>query len=107
MRIGSLAAAAASLAGLPAPAGEVRLDRSQAGAPYGEPTDATHEALRMAAELEGLVLDPVYSGRALAGLIRARRQGDLGPDQTIVFLHTGGFPALFTGLYADWFPLDV
>ena len=105
-RIQTLAGEAASLAGLPAPTGTVALDRSQAGAGYGEPTDATHEALRMAAELEGLVLDPVYSGRALAGLIRACREGEVTTDHPVVFLHTGGLPALLTARYAGWFRPD-
>ncbi len=53
------------------------------------------EAMRTAALTEGLVLDPVYSGRAMAGLIAAVRDGDIRPGQRIVLLHTGGLPGLF------------
>jgi L-cysteate sulfo-lyase len=47
------------------------------------------------AQLEGLLLDPVYSGKAMAGLIGLIEAGRFGPDDTVVFLHTGGTPALF------------
>jgi D-cysteine desulfhydrase len=51
--------------------------------------------MRTAALTEGLVLDPVYSGRAMAGLIAAVRDGDIRPGQRGVLLHTGGLPGLF------------
>ncbi len=66
-----------------------------AGPAYGVPHAATVEAIRMGAALEGLVLDPVYSGKGLAGLIALIRAGRWRPDQDIVFVHTGGAPALF------------
>ena len=53
------------------------------------------EAIKLAAALEGLVLDPVYSGKGLAGLIALIRSGRWTSDQDIVFIHTGGAPALF------------
>ena len=53
------------------------------------------EAIRIAAQREGLLLDPVYSGKAFAGLIGLVRRGDLEPHDTILFVHTGGTPALF------------
>ena len=53
-----------------------------------------NEAVLMLARREGLLFDPVYSGKALAGMIDLIRKGDLG-DGNIVFLHTGGAPALF------------
>ena len=65
-------------------------------------TDDCRQALDLAARLEGLVLDPVYSGKALAGLIAARADGRIAPDQKVVFLHTGGMPALFAAAYAEW-----
>ncbi len=55
----------------------------------------------MTARLEGIVLDPVYSGKAMAGLIAAVRDGRIGHDDTVVFWHTGGAPALFAGRYAS------
>jgi L-cysteate sulfo-lyase len=65
------------------------------GAGYGIPTAGTLEAIRIAAEQEGLLLDPVYSGKAMAGLIDLCRNGFFTKDQNIVFLHTGGMAALF------------
>ena len=52
--------------------------------------------------VEGLLLDPVYSGKAMAGLITAIRDGRVPDDGTIVFLATGGLPALLTPRYTDW-----
>ncbi len=57
------------------------------------------EAIRLAARTEGLLVDPVYTGRALAGLIDLIRRDVFGPDETVLFWHTGGIPALFA--YAD------
>ena len=71
---------------------------SYVGAGYGVPTDSMNEAVLMLARTEGLLFDPVYSGKALAGMIDLVRKGDLG-DGNIVFLHTGGAAALFA--YAD------
>ena len=63
---------------------------------YGLPTDDGIEAIRMFAELEGLLLDPVYSAKGAAGLIDLIRRGELGRDgERIVFLHTGGSVGLF------------
>ena len=59
------------------------------------PNDETMEAIPLAPRHEGLLVDPVYSGKALAGLIALVREGVIVPDQTVVFLHTGGTPALF------------
>ena len=59
------------------------------------------EALKLCASLEGLILDPVYSGKAMAGLIDQVRCGRFSKDHTIVFVHTGGVGALST--YASAF----
>lgn len=98
-----LADAVADLLGRERPIGTLRLDRSQTVAPYGEPTDAVFEALRLVADTEGVVLDPVYSGRAMAGLIAGVARGEFSDESTIVFVHTGGMPALFTSRYRDRF----
>jgi L-cysteate sulfo-lyase len=66
-----------------------------AGPAYGVPHDATLEAIRLAGRLEALPLDPVYSGKGLAGLIALIRQGRWRKDENVIFLHTGGAPALF------------
>ena len=65
------------------------------GEGYGIPTDGGLEAIRMFAELEGILLDPVYTGKAAAGLIDSIRKGRFRKGQRIVFLHTGGSAALF------------
>lgn len=56
---------------------------------------ATIDAIRLAGALEGLVLDPVYTGKGLAGLIAMIRTGRWNKDQNVIFVHTGGAPALF------------
>jgi len=65
------------------------------GAGYGIPTEAMGEAVAMVAQEEGILLDPVYSGKAMAGLIDLIRKGQFGKNETIVFLHTGGAVGLF------------
>ena len=74
---------------------DVRADTSYVGEGYGLPRDDTLEAIRMFAELEGILLDPVYSGKGAAGLIDYCRKGRFGKDERIVFLHTGGSVGLF------------
>ena len=92
-----LTAATAAFAGSDETAAldRVNLVQGYAGPGYGLPTGAMCEALRLAAELEGLILDPVYSGKAMAGLIGLIRDGTIAAGATVVFLHTGGAPALF------------
>ena len=65
------------------------------GAGYGIPTDGMVEALNMLARLEGIFLDPVSSGKGMAGLIDLVRKKTWKADQNIVFLHTGGQVGLF------------
>ncbi len=98
----AMAAATATLAGRPAPVGAVRLDHDRIGDGYGAPSDACREALDLIARSEGVLLDPVYTGKALAGLIAAVRDGRIDGSAPTVFLHTGGLPALFSPRYADW-----
>jgi 1-aminocyclopropane-1-carboxylate deaminase/D-cysteine desulfhydrase-like pyridoxal-dependent ACC family enzyme len=71
------------------------------GEAYGIPTDAMREAVELAARTEGLLLDPVYSGKAMAALIGEVRKGAWRKEQTVVFLHTGGTAAL--SAYVDAF----
>ena len=66
---------------------------------YGRLNDAVHEAIEMAARQEALLLDPVYTGKAMAGLIAHVRSGRIAPGSRVLFLHTGGLPAIFA--YAD------
>jgi D-cysteine desulfhydrase family pyridoxal phosphate-dependent enzyme len=67
----------------------------QMGAGYEVISDAIREAVSLTASLEGVILDPIYNGRAMAGLIGMIRKGELESGQTVVFWHTGGLPALF------------
>lgn len=65
------------------------------GPGYGIPTPACVEAIRLLARTEGIFLDPVYSGKAMAGLIDLIRRGEINHQHKILFLHTGGAPSLF------------
>jgi len=67
----------------------------QLGRGYGEPTPAMLEAVRLLARSEGLLLDPVYGGKAFAGLVTAIRQGEWSHDAAVLFVMTGGLPGLF------------
>lgn len=66
------------------------------GEGYGIPTEAGLEAMTRFARREGILLDPVYTGKAAAGLLERIRQGLIPADATVVFIHTGGQPALFS-----------
>lgn len=101
-RVPEKAVEAAALAGLRAPRGDVQLDRDRFGTGYGATTPACREALDLAARTEGVLLDPVYTGKAMAGLIAAARDGRVASGMRVVFLHTGGLPALFAASYATW-----
>jgi L-cysteate sulfo-lyase len=78
---------------------DIVADCNYIGPGYGEPTEGMNEAILMLARQEGLLFDPVYSGKALAGMIDYAREGRFGSDEKIVFLHTGGSAGLFA--YAD------
>ena len=97
--VGPLAREVAELVGAPVPEGQPWIVRDQVGEAYGAPTDSCLAALRLAARMEALLLDPVYSGKALAGLIA--HVGEIHA-RTIVFLASGGVPALFTSRYEGW-----
>jgi len=74
---------------------EVRLDARFTGAGYGIVGAPEREAIRLVARTEGILLDPVYTGRAMAGLIELVRVGALPSSAPVLFWHTGGAPALF------------
>ena len=74
---------------------EINLTGDFIGEGYGLPTPGSLEAIRLLAQNEGILLDPVYTGKAMAGLIHDIREGRWTADQTVIFLHTGGTPALF------------
>jgi D-cysteine desulfhydrase/L-cysteate sulfo-lyase len=89
---------AVRLGARPASAGadrEVIVDDSQVGDGYGVPTPASVEATSLVARAEGILLDPVYTAKAMAGLIAMIRDGAFRPDDTVLFWHTGGTPGYF------------
>lgn len=89
-----VAGEAAALLGVDRPP-PVTVTAGHAGPGYGIPTPAMVEAVRLAARLEGLVLDPVYTGKGFAGMIDLVRQGRFKPSDKVLFWHTGGAPGLF------------
>lgn len=93
----SIANDSAEVLGLP-----VRLDDGDAeiedaflGPAYGVPTEASIEATKLLARLEGILIDPIYTGKGMSGLISHIREGVVARDETVVFVHTGGVPGLF------------
>ena len=80
---------------------EVSANADYCGAGYGVLTAAEREAVRLFAKYEGLLLDPVYTGRAAAGMIDLIRKGFFKKNETLLFWHTGGQPALFADKYAN------
>ncbi|MFC9972359.1 D-cysteine desulfhydrase family protein [Spirillospora sp. NPDC127200] len=85
----------AELIGVPVPAAGRSVRDDWFGPGYGVPTPEMAEAVRLFARTEGVLLDPVYSGKAAAGLVGLVRAGVIGADETAVFWHTGGSPGLF------------
>src|SRR3984893_12971973 len=80
---------------------EVLANADYCKAGYGVLTDAEREAIHLFAKHEGLLLDPVYTGRAAAGMIDLIRKKFFNKGKTVLFLHTGGQPALFADKYAN------
>jgi D-cysteine desulfhydrase len=74
---------------------DVLVDDGYLGGGYGVLTKAERAAVQQVGQLEGLLLDPVYTGKAMAGLLDLIRQGEIGADERVLFWHTGGIPALF------------
>lgn len=74
---------------------------TQVGPGYSQPTDEMIESVILLARTEGILLDPIYSGKTMAGLIEFIRKGHYTTDQNVLFLHTGGSPTLYA--YVDVF----
>ncbi|PSM45198.1 D-cysteine desulfhydrase [Streptomyces dioscori] len=85
----------------------LRIDRGHIGAGYASLGKSVEEAMTLSARLEGVVLDPTYTGRAMAGLVAAARRGEIVPGDRTVFLHTGGLPGLFGHTEALAFAEDL
>lgn len=96
-KMADVAGRAAALVGLPhrLKRDDVDLREDFIGPTYGAVTPEGWEALQLLATTEGILLDPVYTAKAMAGLIHDAREGRIGRDDTVVFLHTGGLPAVF------------
>jgi 1-aminocyclopropane-1-carboxylate deaminase/D-cysteine desulfhydrase-like pyridoxal-dependent ACC family enzyme len=95
--VAEIADGTARLIGLPrrfAPA-EIHADAGFLGVGYGVVGEPEREAIRLFARSEGILLDPVYTARAAAGMIDLVRRGVIGPEETVLFWHTGGIPALW------------
>ncbi|SDQ16730.1 1-aminocyclopropane-1-carboxylate deaminase [Actinopolyspora saharensis] len=73
---------------------EITVLAGWAGQRYGIPVDSTLEAIRLTGRLEGVILDPVYEGKSMAGLIDLVTSGEIGPDSNVLYVHLGGQPAL-------------
>jgi 1-aminocyclopropane-1-carboxylate deaminase/D-cysteine desulfhydrase-like pyridoxal-dependent ACC family enzyme len=98
--IASLVAGLGAIAGLATVSdGEIVLADDQLGSGYGRPTEAAEEATRLLARTEGVLVDPIYTAKALAGLVALARAGELD-GRRVVFWHAGGTPGLFEPLEA-------
>lgn len=73
---------------------EITVLEGWAGDEYGIPVDSTIEAIRLAGSLEGMITDPVYEGKSMAGLIDLVTSGEIAKDSTVLYAHLGGQPAL-------------
>lgn len=74
---------------------EVTFLNENVGETFAEATPWSVEAVRLVAQTEGILLDPLHTGRAMASLVDQIRQGNIGREETVVFVHTGGTPNIF------------
>ncbi|MDI2127676.1 1-aminocyclopropane-1-carboxylate deaminase [Yinghuangia seranimata] len=103
-QVGRIARATAELIGLERELrdDEVTVLEGWAGEEYGIPVASTLDAMRLTGSLEGVILDPVYEGKSMAGLIDLVRGGEIPKDSNVLYAHLGGQPALnaYSGLFA-------
>jgi 1-aminocyclopropane-1-carboxylate deaminase len=81
---------------------EITVLEGWAGDRYGIPVESTLDAIRLTGRLEGVILDPVYEGKSMAGLVDLVSSGEIGRDSTVLYAHLGGQPAL--NAYSALFP---
>lgn len=93
--VGAVAELASQVGDRPVTGDELRVSLDQVGAGYPHVSDQTAAALRLTGRTEGIVLDPIYTGRAMAALVAAVKDGTITAGTKTVFLHTGGMPGLF------------
>jgi 1-aminocyclopropane-1-carboxylate deaminase len=81
--------------------GEIILMEGWSGDFYGTPVESTIEAIRLSASLEGMIIDPVYEGKSMAGLIDLVSSGEIPKESTVLYAHLGGQPALnaYAGIF--------
>ncbi len=81
---------------------EITVLEGWAGDYYGIPVQSTIDAITLTGRLEGMIIDPVYEGKSMAGLIDLVRRGDIGPESTVLYAHLGGQPALnaYSGIFS-------
>src|SRR3954467_15188739 len=86
---------------------EITVLEGWAGDVYGVPVQSTLDAIRLTGQLEGMIIDPVYEGKSMAGLIDLVRTGDIPKDSTVLYAHLGGQPALnaYSGLFTRSQPI--
>jgi 1-aminocyclopropane-1-carboxylate deaminase len=94
--VARIARATASLIGVERPLrdDEIELDERYHAGTYGIPDETTLEAIRLSARLEGMITDPVYEGKSMAGLIDLVSGGEISRDSTVLYAHLGGQLAL-------------
>ncbi len=80
---------------------EITVLEGWAGERYGIPVESTVEAIKLSGSLEGMIIDPVYEGKSMAGLIDLVTSGEIGSDSTVLYAHLGGQPALnaYSGIF--------
>jgi 1-aminocyclopropane-1-carboxylate deaminase len=93
-QITRIAQQTATLIGTELPAGAIELDERYHAGVYGIPDETTLAAIRLAARTEGMLTDPVYEGKSMAGLIDLVSRKEIEPDSTVLYVHLGGQPAL-------------
>ena len=71
------------------------IENRYVGPKYGAATPETLSAIRLLAQTQGIILDPVYTGKAFAGMVDLVRKGHFEDDEHVIFLHTGGYPAVW------------
>jgi 1-aminocyclopropane-1-carboxylate deaminase len=81
---------------------EITVLEGWAGDLYGIPVESTLDAIRLSGRLEGMIIDPVYEGKSMAGLVDLVRDGTIGKDSNVLYAHLGGQPALnaYSGLFS-------
>lgn len=101
-RVARLAEQTAAFAGRPNPSGSAQVDERYTAAGYGAEIEDARTAMRLAARTEGLVLDPVYTGKALAALMSGVSNGSIDAEKRMIFVHCGGAYGLLSTRYSSW-----